>query len=266
MWKAVVLLSPLLIGLGSPARALDSGGDRVHTLGTCRIRAIAGSGTAIRWPGSQPRSILVDVGNRRILVAPVAGVVEAAPLLDRRIDAVLLTSLQESDLAGVAEDGEVAFAGSRILVDRTVLEQVTSFEAVGGKRLQTLRASDRLFAPEANVDVLPGVRFTVPPPSSGGISRVLVRCGAERLLIIAGAELATSRFHDAASPASLERADPARLRRLANDRTMLAVTDGGYPPFVFLYRFGDGYRLGSIEAREQGAPSRPSPRVFVEPD
>ncbi|WP_132908802.1 hypothetical protein [Sphingomonas sp. BK235] len=98
---------------------------------------------------------------------------------------MLLTSLSEAALDGVVRDGAVAFAGSKIFVDRELLDAAkTSENRPDRKNLDEVLASGRLYSPEAGVDLLPGVRFTIPHTRSAAPSRVKIRCGDQTLVVL----------------------------------------------------------------------------------
>ena len=257
---ALATSSPLLAASppnGQPSAAKPI----VHKVGLCRVRALS----AVPSTGApRTRSFLVEVGARRVLVAPNAGSFRASSSGERRIDAVLLTSLSEAALDGVVQDGAVAYSGSRIFVDRELLEKAkTSDDRSDRRNLDRVLASGRLYTPEANVDVLPGVRFTIPHTRSPAPSRVKIRCGDQTLVVLDGSELASSGF-DRMPAASLDGEDPAHLRSLAGDRAMLAITSGPFPALASIYRHADGFHLGPIEAKEYGGATPRRGEVIVE--
>ncbi|MBB3695264.1 hypothetical protein [Sphingomonas sp. BK580] len=209
------------------------------------------------------RAFLIDVGGRRVLVAPASGTSDFLKGRNLPVDAILLTSLSEAGLGDLLEGGTSAYGNSRIYADRGLLEAAT-VGAAGSDRtnLNALLASGRLYAPEANVDVLPGVRFTIPPHQSM-VSRVKIRCGEQSLIVLDGGEVASSGF-DRTSAVALADDDPAHLRSLADDHTTLAITSGPFPALASIYRHVDGLRLGSIEAREYGGAAPRRGEVIVE--
>ncbi len=262
--KRPVRLLALLMALAAQSAGADARAARAeHQVGSCRVASFAESASKGEKARSPARSIMVDTGRYRVLVAPAAGAERAARVRRASVDAVLLTSLAEERLSGVVEAGQVGFPKARILVDRAVLERAEADDS-STPRLRTLVSSGRLLTPEANVDVLPGVRFAIPPPSDkAATSRVRIRCGDVTLLFLSGAELALTGLGGEFA-VSLDREDPARLRTLADDEHVIAVTDGYYPALAYIYRHHDGFRLGSVQARETGGVPRRSGRVFVD--
>ncbi|MGK6325213.1 hypothetical protein ACMGDM_19280 [Sphingomonas sp. DT-51] len=256
-------LAPLLALIApAPTAAETPDTVREHSAGTCKVSSYDDPTATNAGQFASRRSIVVQAGRNRILIAPVAGVDGRTSGQGVPFDAVLLTSLENAQIEGVMDEGRVRFPHARIFVDRAVLEDATRTTGFT-ERLSSLLASGRVYAIEANVDVLPGVRFAIPPTAAAGVSRVVVRCGDTRVVTIAGSELDRSGLGRTRG-ASLDRRDPAHLRRMVGDAYVLATTDGIYPAVATLYRHDDGFRLGSVEAREYGGVPPRTGRVIVE--
>jgi hypothetical protein len=260
MLTLTLAMSSPALGSAPPDVKAVAADSNVHKIGLCRVRILTSSAPS---GATRARSFLIDVGARRLVVAPTAATSVTFRGPGRRIDAVLLTSLSETALGGHLQDATAAYGGSRIFVDRALLEATAvAGQRVDRRNLDALLSSGRLYAPEANVDVLPGIRFTIPPQRSAE-SRVKIRCGDQTLIVLDGGELASSGF-DRIPAIPLNGDDPAHLRSLAGDRTTLAITNGPFPALASIYRHVDGFRLGPIEAKEYGGALPRRGEVIVE--
>lgn len=273
MRKTIIVpsLAALALVAVAPVEAAEVDQIRRFTtgVGSCRVTVLA---PALREGAGTTNAFLVERRSDRILIAPFPGAEEAAfrasakPRKDVKRDIVLLTVVDARQVGGSLLAGDGNRGASDVFVDERLLASV--LETPEGKEevlglLAAERSRGRLRTAPANVDILPGVRITIPTRRPEERSRIRVACGTSTLLVLDEADLPVGSGGSVKDAEVLEAARglPAGV---ASDRYALATITGSFPALGHLYRLRDGDHWGSIQASMVGGVPRPRGRVIVE--